>query len=186
MISSIRMSAFSAARWAGFALLGASAGCLDPGALVTPFLNPDFASSIGLTQGAASIPGEAPAVLVAVENATGRVVEALVSWRDSEDQVVSRTVVIPVDGEVQETVVCPVSELTLGDVGNLRAVGAIVRLGNGGANDPIVEVEAFGVLLQEGVNYDCGDEVAFRVQPSSATLSGYQVFAYIRRSGAND
>ncbi|GAF86848.1 unnamed protein product, partial [marine sediment metagenome] len=46
-----------------------------------------------------------------------------------------------------------------------------------------IEVEPFGVLLQEGINYDCGDVITFTILPSSATLSGYQSFAFIRRSG---
>jgi hypothetical protein len=74
--------------------------------------------------------------------------------------------------------------MTLGDVGNLDATGAIVRLGGGTADDPYIEVEPFGVLLQEGINYDCGDVITFTILPSSATLSGYQSFAFIRRSGA--
>ena len=74
--------------------------------------------------------------------------------------------------------------MTLGDVSNLDAAGAIARLGGGGSADPFVEIEAFGVLLQQGINYDCGDSVTFTILPSSATLSGYQVFAFIRRSGA--
>lgn len=145
-------------------------------------LNPDFAASLGLTQSVALLPGEAPSVLFEVENAAGRTIEAQLSWRDPEGDVVTRTMVIPAESKLAETVICPVSEVTLGDVGNLRSTGAIVRLGTGGANDPIVEVEPFGVLLQEGVNYDCGDSVSFRVQLSGATLSGYQIYAFIRRS----
>jgi hypothetical protein len=67
----------------------------------------------------------------------------------------------------------------------LSAAGAVVRLGTGSAEDPIVEVEAFGTLLRDEVNYVCGDEVTFAVGLSSATASGYQVIAFIRRSGTS-
>jgi hypothetical protein len=37
----------------------------------------------------------------------------------------------------------------------------------------------------EGINYDCGDGVTFAVQSSGTSSSGYQTFAYIRRSGSS-
>ena len=46
----------------------------------------------------------------------------------------------------------------------------------------MIEVEPFGVLLRNGANYDCGDGVTFAVTNSGATLSGYQVFAFIERA----
>ncbi len=147
------------------------------------FLNPTLFQSLGADQGAATIPGEAPAVLLEMENGTSRVVEFRLSWRDNDGQIQERTEILRAGAKFSESLFCPVEEMTLGDVGNLNAVGAIVRLGNGTTDDPFVEVEPFGVLLQEGSNYDCGDGVTFKVLPSAATLSGYQSFAFILRSG---
>jgi hypothetical protein len=47
-------------------------------------------------------------------------------------------------------------------------------------SDPYIDVEPFGIVLQEGLNYECGDAITFSVQRSTETLSGYQIFAYIR------
>ena len=47
---------------------------------------------------------------------------------------------------------------------------------------PYIDVEAFGVLLREGVNYDCGDSLLFVVEPSGVTRSGYETIAYFRRA----
>ncbi|MBI5863741.1 MAG: hypothetical protein HZB38_04390 [Planctomycetes bacterium] len=153
-------------------------GCITP----TEFFNQEFLAQVGLSAGAANLPGEAPAVIVEVENRAGRVVEAQVTWRGPDGLVEERILVIPVDAKVSEAVICPVDEMTLGDVSNPNATGAYVRLGNGGAADPFIAVEAFGVILKEGVNYACGDSVTFTVMPSSQTLSGYQAFAFIRRA----
>jgi hypothetical protein len=162
---------------AGLPLLGGCAG-------VGSFFNPAFLQVLGVGEQAASLPGEAPAVVLAVENATQHVIEFRVTWRDLEGRIQERTRALAVGEEYSEALICPVQEMTLGDVSNLDDIGAIVRLGGGTANDPFVEVEPFGVLLQDGINYDCGDSVTFVIQPSSVTLSGYRVLAQIRRSGA--
>ena len=104
------------------------------------------------------------------------------SWRVERDTVETRIFTIGPDGTLGEVLFCPVDEVTLGDVGDLDALGAAVRLGGEGPNDPFVEVEPFGVLLKDGANYDCGDSITFTVQPSSATPSGYQIFALIQRA----
>jgi hypothetical protein len=156
------------------------AGCVDVGG----FFNPEFLQQLGVQAKAASTPGEAPSLLVEVENRTGRPIEYLLSWRQADSEVEQLPGVLDVDGKDGLVLFCPVEELTLGDVSNTDATGAVVRLGNGGASDPLIEVEPFGVLLQEEINYDCGDSVTFAVQRSSATLSGYQIFAFIRRTGA--
>jgi hypothetical protein len=154
------------------------AGCVSP----TEILNPELLQTFGVAGQVASLPGDAPALLVEVENKTHRPIEFLLTWRDPEGQIQREFGQLPPDGKTGRVLFCPVPELTLGDVGNLETTGAIVRLGTGGSNDPFIEVESFGVLLQEGVNYDCGDSVTFEVLPSQATLSGYQVFAFIRRA----
>lgn len=145
-------------------------------------LDPDFLGALGLGERSASLPGDAPAVLIAVENRTGRVISAVVSYRAGTDRVSTSNYTVQPNGKVSEAFVCPISELTLGDVSNLDQIGAIVRLGNGGDTDPYIEVEAFGVLLKENQNYSCGDSITFTVSPSSDTRSGYRVIAYIQRA----
>ena len=155
-------------------------GCVD----IQSAFNPAFLQAIGVGESAATVPGEAPAIVIEVENGTPRLIEFRVTWRDAEGEIQERTDALGVGQKYAEALICPIEEVTLGDVGNLDATGAIVRLGGGTFDDPYVEVEPFGVLLQEGINYDCGDVITFTILPSSATLSGYQSFAYIRRSGA--
>jgi len=134
----------------------------------------------------ASLPGDAPALLVGVQNGTDRVVEAAITYRTitSSGQSATETytvVLAPFDHTLQ-ALICPIEEITLGDLSNLDAPGAIIRLGSGTAADPYIEVEPFGVVLKEEINYDCGDSLTFVVQPSGAAPSGYQTFVYIRRA----
>lgn len=156
----------------------AGAGCGS----VLGYLNPEFVQTLGLGTRVATVPGEAPAVVLEVQNSIDRVIEFRATWRDSQSEIHERTRTLLPGETYSEALICPITEMTLGDVSNLDATGAIVRLGGGTSADPFVEVEAFGVLLQEGINYDCGDSVTFTILSSSATLSGYQVFAFIRRS----
>lgn len=144
--------------------------------------DPAFLADLGVGSRAASLPGAAPAVLVEVENRTTRVIDVSLSWRIERDTVETLFFTIGPDEALGEVLFCPVDEVTLGDVGDLNALGAAVRLGGEGPNDPFVEVEPFGVLLKNGANYDCGDSITFTVQPSSATPSGYQIFALIQRA----
>ncbi len=147
-------------------------------------LNPTVFQSLGVGTVAAGMPGEAPAVVIEVENGTERVIEFRVTWRDADGQIQERTEILGAGSKFSEALICPIEEMTLGDVGNLNDIGAIVRLGNGTTADAFIEVEPFGVLLQEEINYDCGDVITFTVLRSAATRSGYQSFAFIRRSGA--
>lgn len=165
---------------AGLGYGAMSAGC-GP---VLGLFNTEFLTAIGATGRAATLPGEAPAVVVGVENGVSNVIEFRLTWRDSEGRTQERTQVLEPGVRFAEAVICPMSEVTLGDVADLRATGAVVRLGNEGAADPVVEVEPFGFLLQEGENYDCGDRITFRVVASGATASGYRIFAFLQRSGA--
>ncbi len=154
------------------------------------FLNADLLSSLGLGSKVAALPGDAPGLLVAVENRTTRPCQVQVAYRDANDTVTSYvTDVSPGDRNAQ-MLVCPVVEITVGDVSNLDTSGARVYLVDGTVTDPdalagapYIEVEAFGVLLREDVNYVCGDGLTFTVEPSGQSRSGYQTFAYVRPSG---
>jgi hypothetical protein len=164
---------------AGLAAFVCTSGCVSS---IASLFNPEFLSDIGLGTRAASIPGAAPSILVLIENRTARVIDARLSWRIEGDRVETQVFTVLPDDSLGEALFCPVSELTLGDVGDLSALGAAVRLGNEGPNDPFVEVEPFGILLKDGANYDCGDAITFTVQPDSATLSGYRIYAFIQRA----
>ena len=133
---------------------------------------------------AVTLPGDAPAILVEVEDQTQRNIEVLVSYLDADGLAKNYTVEVEPGQKTGQAIICPMSEITVGALGDLSSVGAIVRLGAGGAADPYIEVEPFGALLQEGINYECGDAITFSVVPSSATLSGYQIYASIRAGGA--
>ena len=149
---------------------------------IQAYFNPTFLSTLGMGESVANQPGEAPAIILEIENETNRVIEARLTWRDGEGEIQERTRSLGAGDKYAEAIICPIEELTLGDVGAMSETGVIIRMGFGGPNDAYLEVEPFGVLLQQGVNYDCGDTVTFKVMPSSATLSGYQTFAFIRRS----
>ena len=158
-----------------------SSACIGTG----EFINPEFLAALGVTGGAVTLPGEAPAVIIELENRTGRWIEGQLTWRNADGTVDERILVVPTDSKVSEAVICPVEEMTLGDISNPQATGAVVRLGQGAPDDPFIAVEAFGVVLQEGVNYSCGDSVTFTIQPSNVTNSGYQAFAFIRRADSS-
>ncbi len=176
----MRVLRFIGMALAGTALAGSAAGC---GSALGLF-NEEFLTTFGPSGRATTLPGEAPAVVVGVENAIDNVIEFRLTWRDNEGRVQERVQTLDPGVKFAEAVICDMPEITLGDVTDLRSTGAVVRLGNQGGNDPVVEVEPFGFLLQDGVNYDCGDSVIFRISVSNATVSGYQVFAFLQRSGA--
>lgn len=170
-------------RKASIAIAGYLAALSMGGCTSGNLLNPSFLAALGGGQQAASLPGEAPVLVLEVENSTTSVIEFLLTWRDGEGEVSQRSRTLLAGEKFAEAVICPVEEVTLGDISNLDATGAIVRLGNGNPEDPFVEVEAFGVLLQEFVNFNCGDSVTFEIRPSSATLSEFRIFAFFQSSG---
>lgn len=150
---------------------------------VFSILNPNFLSATGLAgSNAASLPGDAPAVLVRVENNTALTAEVQISWREGAAGVETQTFAITAGTITSQALVCPVTEITLGDVSNLTTPGALIRLGNGGENDPFITVEPFGILLTEEINYDCGDSITFQIAPSGETSSGFRIFAFVQRA----
>ena len=173
---------------AGLTLAVGLAGCtlLDQ---VTNVFNPDLLSSLGLGTQVASLPGDAPGLLVGVENRTDRIVSMVVSYRDNQNAVQTYTTQVAPDGRSAQMLICPIKEITLGDVSNLKQSGARVFLIDAATADPnavqsapFIEVDPFGVLLSDTVNYNCGDALTFTIETSAAASSGYQAFAYIRRA----
>lgn len=164
---------------AGAALLGAGS-CVQ----ATDFFNTDFLS--GLSGRNATLPGEAPGLLVAVENRTTRPAEVIVSYRDGDDAVTNYTTFVSPQDKNQQLLLCPITEITVGSVANLEASGAIVSLVPDATTAldqlPYIEVDAFGSILREAVNFDCGDEVLFVLDESTRTSSGYEIIAFIRRA----
>lgn len=163
----------------GMVLLG---GALSGCASATAVFDQGFLNSLGLGFRSASLPGDAPALLVAVENRLGKPINVVVSYRDNESAVQNYFVNVQPSDKTARSLVCSISELTVGNVTNLDEPGASVTLGEGGANDPFIEVEPFGILLREGSNYECGDAVTFTVLASGDTLSGYRVYAFVERA----
>ncbi len=166
----------------GFVLaasLGLCGGCFNP----LSIFDENFLSTVGLGGSqAATLPGDAPAILVGVENRTGEQIEATVSFRDASGSFDTFTATVAPGDKTAQAVLCPVNEITLGDIGDLASTGVIVRLGNGTQADPFIEVEPFGILLKTGVNYDCGDSLTFTVSPSSETRSGFRTFVFVQRA----
>lgn len=154
---------------------------------ISNLFNPNLLSSLGLAGDVASLPDDAPGLLMAVENRTDRWARMVVSYRDGDGDARSYTTLVAPGDKSAQMLVCPIEEITLGDVSNLSAAGARVFLVDNVTDTaildvaPYIEVDAFGVLLSEGVNYDCGEGVTFTLQTSSDSASGYRVFAYIRR-----
>jgi len=174
---------------AGLVALGIClAGC---GTLLQSFysiFNPDFLPELGIGTQAASLPGNAaPGLLVSVENRTGRPAEITVMYRTGS-QTEQFTTNVASHQKSGQMLICPIEEITVGDVSNPKLSGARVFLiddvsdPNALAAAPFIEVDAFGQNLQEGVNYDCGDGVTFAIQDSAVSQSGFQIFAYIQRA----
>ena len=173
----------------GVALGICLAGC---GTLLQSFysiFNPDFLPELGLGTEAASLPGNAaPGLLVSVENRTGRFAEMTISYRTSGNQVQQYTTSVASHQKSGQMLICPIDEITVGDVSNPKLSGARVFLldtvtdPNALASAPFIDVDAFGQNLRAGSNYDCGDGVTFAIQDSAIAPSGFQIFAYIRRA----
>ncbi len=155
-------------------------GCATP--VLSDVLNPTFVDTLLGGDNVASLPGGAPAIVVAAENVTGRTADMQISYRTGADEVVSYVVTVEPGGRTAQAIACPVTELTIGDVTDATQSGVTVRLGVGLTTDPFLLVEPLGVILTEGVNYDCGDEVRFQLASSAETITGFRVFAFITRA----
>lgn len=156
---------------------------------VTDVLNPDLLASLGFGTRVATLPGDAPGLLVYVENRTGRWAAMSVAYRTSDNRTDSFTTSVAPRNKSGQMLICPITEITVGDVSNIKQSGARIFLIDNVTDTavldtaPYIEVDAFGVLLLDGINYDCGDGITFTIQESSISRSGYQVYAYIRRAG---
>lgn len=163
-----------------FAALSSTGSCVT----ASDVFNTDFLS--GLFGQNATLPGDAPGLLVAVENRTTRPAQVVVSYRDGDDAVANYTTFISPQDKNQQLLLCPITEVTVGSVGDLEMSGAIVSLVPDATTAldqlPYIQVDPFGSILREEVNFNCGDEVLFVLDESTRTSSGYEVIAFIRRS----
>lgn len=152
------------------------------------FLSPEFLSLIEGSQRVANLPTEAPGLLVSVENRTDRLARIDISYRQGDTGMDNYVTYMNPGDKSGQMLICPITEITIGNLADLNASGAAVALimgaslSSGLANIPFLEVQPFGTILREGVNYDCGDEILFVIQPSGSTVSGYQTVAFIRRA----
>lgn len=165
----------------GTLVFGLAAGCLS----AAEFLNPEFVSSLGAAR-VATLPGQVPGLLVKVENRTSHWIEITLSYRDSDDTVQDFTTALAPHGMTGQMLICPVSAITVGSLSNREVSGARVALTDeaAGIGDgvPFVDVDPFGRVLEEGINYDCGDELLFVVEPAAEMSSGYRSLVYHRAS----
>jgi hypothetical protein len=155
------------------------AGCLSGGSI----LNPDLVPTLTGNEQVASLPGNAPAVVIAFENQTTKAAFADVSIRfgDNEVETVSYSLV-GAGFRLASAYPCPVSQVTVGDVSDPSVGGVGIYLagtGNQGQTDTFTRVEPFGIILQEGATFECGDEITFALVPTNATPSGYRILAFI-------
>jgi hypothetical protein len=175
-------------RLAVLALTAALIGCQSGIGL----LNPEFVELLRPGSSAKGIPGDDPAILVYVQNLTDRWAVMTISYRTSADAVVQYTTSLNPGDKSGQVIVCPVTEITLGNVSDLSEVGVRVgaRRGPLSSEDPLqepfIEVEPFGILLVEDVNYSCGDALTFVVQPSDSSSSGFGTIAYRQVGEATD
>lgn len=170
---------------AGVAAVLASAGCFSP----LEILNDDFVEQITPGGGVATLPGGAPGVVVNVSNLTNLQAAVVISYRDGDGSVQVFTVTLQGGGESAQMLVCPVVEITAGSVSDLTAPSAVLALTTvpitGDLTSvPYLEVEGYGVLLREGINFECGDGITFVLTASATNASGYEIGAYIRSGGA--
>jgi hypothetical protein len=173
--------------WLG--ILGASllsASCTNP----LSFFSTDFLTTLGAQAKVATLPGDAPALLVTVQNDADRPIFTTVSYRTKGGGVERFSSTVEPGEHTSQALICPIEEITMGDVGDLKAVGAEILLDVNGVFTvgvtPTIEVEAFGALLKNQINYDCGDQITFSVQPSGATRSGYRIFAFFQRANTGN
>ncbi len=173
-------------RWAvcgaGLFVLMSGLSCFSP----LEFLNPEFVSSLGAQGKVASVPGQAPGLVVTVANRTTRAAEITISYRDAEDAVQNYTTYLEPGDSSGQMLICSITEITIGSVTDLHASGARVALVEGQVGGdlnsvPTIDVEAFGTLLREGVNYECGDAINFVLRASGSTRSGFDEIAYFQR-----
>jgi hypothetical protein len=159
-------------------LLPLGLGCTN--FALTDLLSPSLIDELTNTTNPAALPGLAQVVLVTFENRLNNPVSYEITYRTVNDTIpdpLSATL----DAKTQwaEAVACPVIEITVGDITDLTVSGVFVGVGGQTVNDPFVSVEPLGILLREGVNYECGDGVTFVVLESTATASGYRVLAFV-------
>lgn len=180
-------SATRIVRLAAIAVVGLLPAC-DSG---LGLLNPDFVELLRPGSSAKGIPGDNPAILVYVQNLTDRWAVMTVSYRTGDDAVVQYSTSLNPGDKSGQVIVCPVTEITLGSVSDLSEVGVRVGARRGPLTadplqEPFIEVEPFGILLVEDVNFGCGDSLTFVVQPSDSSSSGFGTIAYRQIGQATD
>jgi hypothetical protein len=117
-------------------------------------------------------PGLAPFIAMRAVNMTNQGVVFTLSWQHtgaSQPSQFQFRVGPDFNGGI--VVACPVSRLTLGDVQNRDATGALIVF----ADNTRQEVPTLGKILLSDVDYFCGDLVIFAVMRDESTVGGYSV-----------
>lgn len=162
--------------WAALSGAAALAGCIG----ATDIFNESFINTVTGSEQVASLPQNAPFILLTIENRTNNLAEVEVTYRTTGAVVERLPATVEAGAKFAQAVPCPIDEITVGEITDLTVSGAVVRLGDGGADSPFVAVEPYGRLLTEGINYSCGDGVTFAVVSSTETASGYRVLAFVQ------
>lgn len=150
---------------------------------VANLLNPNFLAEVTDTTSPASLPGQARSILVTFESRLNNPTQFTISYRTLNNEIPAPfSGSITPNSQLATAIACPILEITCGDITDLSAGGVFVGLAGQTDNDPFIAVEPFGILLREGVNYECGDGVTFVVLESQATASGYRVLAFVEEA----
>lgn len=159
-------------------LLPLGLGCTN--FALTDLLSPTLVAELSNTASPASLPGTAQTVLVTFENRLDNPCRFEISYRTVNDQI-PPPIMVTLGNDVQfaQAIACPVLEITVGDITDISEPGVFVGLAGQTDNDPFIAVEPFGVLLREGINYECGDGITFVLLESQATASGFRILAFI-------
>ncbi len=151
--------------------------------------NPNLTQSLGGTANLPTAPGETPYVLLRMTNAiTGPTigglptgapvgVNYLITWRyagGTTDMWGTSGGGLAATEDLGVLIPCNVTVITMGDVDDLTADGA--WLAYHGALDFVQEaLQPFGKLLQNGVDFRCGDVLTFVTYNDSSNARGYSV-----------
>ncbi len=150
------------------AVLGTVLGCNNMG---TDSLNPQFMEVLG-TPYAPVAPGTAPFVVIRVLNMTDHQVIFYISIEPANGepiQPITANVNSGFDGGMALS--CPIPRITLGDVTNRDATGALIVFDENTRQ----EIPALSKILRDGIDYFCGDLIVFAAIKDNSTVGGYSL-----------
>lgn len=149
------------------AVLATVLGCTN---IVSSSLNPQFLEVLG-TPYAPVAPGTAPFVVARVLNMTDHRVLFFVSFEPTSQEPGTFTFNVDADTDSGLVFSCPTHRLTLGDITNRDATGALIIFDDNTRQ----EIPALRKILRNGIDYFCGDLIVFAAIKDSSTVGGYSL-----------